>query len=214
MGYEGTAGWTTVFPTAGKGTTSVRSGSRSTTRTKKPKPPCKWGPRLANGRCPLKPRTERAQASGYVRSLASSVAGTKRGSAGDRIAGAVGATAGAAALRRLKSATMQKAGGAGAAEVLARVGPKSLLALRFGGVAAAGLLAYYVTKRIIENRAIAKATRAEKAFAISQAYREARVEAERLNRGPLTPRQHADFRDLFKAQLAELGLSTDNLKGL
>lgn len=233
MSYDGVSGLYTVFPTAGARPSSgpsARASSPSGGRACKygprlsngrcppkpasEKPPCKYGPRLANGRCPLKPRTEKAQAAGLVRGVVSSVTGARRGSAGDRIAGAVGGSLGVAALRRVKSATLQKAGGAGAQEVLSRVGPRAALALRFGGVAAAGLLAYYITKRIIENRAIARETRAEQAFRISQAYREARVEAERLNKGPLTPRQQADFRDIFKAQLAALGLETDNLKGL
>lgn len=227
MSYQGESGLYTVFPTAPKRTSSARSApagrackygarlanGRCPPKPASAKPACAYGPRLANGRCPPKPRTAAGQTRGIVRSIGAA-AGAKRGSGTDQALGAVGGALGSLAARRAKAALRTRAAGAGAAAVLAKIGTRGAAAIGFGAIGAAGLAAYFITKRILENRAFARAERADQAFEVAQAYRAARLEGERLNRGPLTPRQQSELALEFKKQLQELGLSTDQLSGL
>lgn len=210
MSYGGTEGLYTVFPSAPKRKSSARSASRAP----KAKAPCKYGPRLSTGRCPKKPRTITAEVKGYARNVAQA-AGAKRGGTGDAVAGALGGAVGSAVARRAKAAVRSGAGSKAAESVLARIGQRGAVAVGFSGIAAAGLISYYVTKRILDARRERRVSRAAAAALAADGYRAARLAAQESNGGrPLTPKQFAVLRDEFHAQLGELGLTTDNLKGL
>ena len=189
----------------------ARAAARPERRAKKAKRACMYGPRLANGRCPLKPRTERARAAGIARGVYAAVRpSSKRGGPGDKIVGSIGGALGVAGARLLQQ-RIKAAGLTG----LARIGPAVLLRLAGGAVLAAGLTAYFLTKAIVDNRAAKKASRSEQAFLAAQAYRDARLAAVDLNNGnPLSGRESQALADAFRAQLDSLGLSTSNLKGL
>lgn len=210
MPYNGTDGLYTVFPKAAKPPAELRAAYRP----KKEKKPCMYGPRLRNGRCPTKPRTPRARAAGITRGIYSAATGSKRGSSGDKIAGAVGGALGTAGIRLLKQ-KIQVNAATKAGATLAKIGPRAILRLAGGAVLAAGLVSYYLTKAILNNRAAKKATRQERAFLAARAYRDARLGAIEINGGRrLSGRDNEALSDAFKAQLEELGLSSTNLKGL
>ncbi|MGH7180146.1 MAG: hypothetical protein ACREJC_22400 [Tepidisphaeraceae bacterium] len=78
----------------------------------------------------------------------------------------------------------------------------------------AGVAAYYITRAIINYRARTKEERAQNAFELSKAYRLARSNIETKQRRNLTPAQHQTLGNVFKSQLADLGLSTRDLSRL
>lgn len=222
MGYQGTDGFYTVFPTGKKPNSSVPSGRASSTR---PAPygrtaagairskPCAHGPSPARGNCPKKARTAAGQAKQQIKAI-TRAAGAPKGGGVETVLTAAGGAA-ASSLARTAKGTLRGAAGAKAVEaVVSRIGPKALAAIGVSGIGLVGLASYFITKRFLEGRAARRESRADEAFRISQAYRAARQSAEELNGGPLSLHQHTVLADAFKAQLAELGLSTDNLKGL
>lgn len=210
MSYDGASGLYTVFPKA-----KSTGGAGRARKPKKAKPPCTFGPRLANGRCPTKPRGATADARARARGIYQAIVpSSKRGGSGDLIAGAVGAKLFGAGAQALRRRILTKVG-TGAAARVATLGTGAMLTLSSGAILAAALGSYFITKRLIDNKAIARADRAEQAFLVAQSYRDAREAAVQLNGGtPLSARQQADLAREFKAQLAALGLSTTNLKGL
>jgi len=69
VSYDGVSGWSTAFPTAkgpaqAKALAATPTGGSKAARGKKPKkakPPCKYGPRGADGYCPSKPKAAGAR---------------------------------------------------------------------------------------------------------------------------------------------------------
>lgn len=130
------------------------------------------------------------------------------------MAGAIGGALGTAALRRARSEAVKRGASTMAAR-LASLGVAGTVALSSGVLATAGLLAYGITKGLLDRRARTKEERADKAFQLARAYRAARVEAELLNEGkPLSIYQLQPLAEDFKILLENLGLETTNLKGL
>ena len=81
-------------------------------------------------------------------------------------------------------------------------------------LAAAGMLSYWVTKKILEIPANRRADRAAKAAAAADAFKAAHRElAEKLKR-PLTVSEAQGLGKAFKVELAKLGLSSTDLGGL
>lgn len=228
MSYQGADGLYTVFPTGKKSSSSAPS-ARGAKKSKAAKPapygrtasgairskPCANGPSPARGNCPKLARTTGGRAKQVTAKIFQAGTGksVRRGSIGDAVSAAGGAAAAAAA--RKARASIRGTGGANAAAALAgRLGPKAAAALGFTGIGAVGLVAYFITKRILENRAAARADRAERAFLVAQAYREARNNWEGEQGKPLNLHQLTQLSDAFKEQLREIGFETDNLKGL
>lgn len=211
MGYQGTDGLITVFPTRGLQTPAAGARAPRQKKAPKPKKPCVYGPRVG-GRCPKKPRTPRGVISGITRNVATA-AGASKG-VSRALGTTLGAVGGAVATRVARSA-LTRAGGGAAAGALSTIGPRAALALGGGTILAAGLTAYFLTKYLIDSAHARRLTRADAASRAARAYRETRAEAVRLNGGkPLTGLQLQDLSDSFHAQLEALGLSTTELGGL
>lgn len=212
MPYGGTAAPETVYPT------SALKRAPKAKRVKKPKAPCKYGPRTASGRCPKKPknlaaalkRDREGGADAFTRGSASgtlvgSALEKAAGKATDRIAGQLGRKVNRAAGAYAAARTAGKAGTA--------VGAAS--AGQLAAVALAGIASYYITSKVLQYFRQKKLDRAAAAAAAADAYRLARLDAVRQQRGrPLTAAQHAQLAAAFKSELRKLGLDTSNLKGL
>lgn len=183
----------------------------------KPKPPCKYGPRTKAGKCPKKPKTlkqavQRDLASDTRPTSGSSATTAHLGSAAqkaiDKAATAAGNRAAAKVESAIKSYAKERKSGVGAlGATVAGAG-----AAKIAGVALAGLAAYWVTSKILEARQLKRTKRAELAAAAADGYRQARLEAQRLNKGKaLSTAQHLELSNAFKAELKKLGLSTTDL---
>jgi len=233
VGYEGTDGLHTVFPTAKQ--PKRAAGAPRAKKGKKGKPPCKYGPRLPNGRCPTKPRATTTE-----RTLAK-VVGIKATSRGkltvaDRaeraVQGRLATYAAGAALAKGKDLargarrTVVRLAGPGVKGTvpagLRAIGKKSVTgavgSLGFAGtlglIALAGISSYAITTKILNVRRERRIARSESAALAADAYRFARNTAEAEQGSPLSAEQQKVLAASFKAQLAELGLSTTNLGGL
>lgn len=134
--------------------------------------------------------------------------------------GAVGAS-----LRRARSAARRIGGKAlvlGGKKVgaLARVGSRAALrgaagalgrravAAVAGAPIAAGIAAYDVTSSILKYKAKKKETAQDQAFRLAQAYRAARVKAEKQAKRPLSSEEQAALRDSFHGAADKLGIRT------
>lgn len=220
MGYNGQlAAPYTVFPTTGSGRSGSKGNSggsgkaapygRTASGSIRSKP-CAFGPSPTRGNCPKKASTARGRGKAAGEQILQAVTGkpVRRNSAAGKIAGAVGAAVGAGGGRVLRTSVAKKIGGGAASTVLGALGSKAKVA----GVTLAGLASYYITSRILENRAIDREDRASAAHAAATAYRDARLELERQKKAPLTAREQVQLAETFKAQLRALGLETTNLK--
>lgn len=153
--------------------------------------PCAYGPRV-NGRCPPRPRT----------SLAQQRANRKTTQVFERIA--------RSAVAPVLTAGVGLAGQPVGA--LLKGGAKKAAGL-LGVVALAGLASYYVTTKILEAHKKKRLDRNEAAAVAADAYRAARLEAQRQQGGaPLSSAQHRALADAFKQRMAEIGLDTSNLR--
>ena len=79
---------------------------------------------------------------------------------------------------------------------------------------AAGLLSYWLTKKLLEIPANRRAERAAKAAAAADAFKAAHREMEAKLKRPLTVSEAQQLGKAFKVELAKLGLSTTDLGGL
>lgn len=180
-------------------------------RAKKPKKPCTYGPRLSNGLCPKKPRTTRALATGMIKNI-TRAAGAPKGGPVEKISGAVGAALAVSTASALRRKVISSTAVGGAAAKLASIGPRAVLVLRVGSIAAAGLIAYYLTKAVLDARRAKKMSLQQQAAAAADAYRDARLAAVAMNGGkPISGRDQQALGNAFKAQLAELGLTSDTI---
>lgn len=96
-----------------------------------------------------------------------------------------------------------RVGARGAAGALASTASAAL-----GAVALAGIAAFFVTRAIINQRAKTKAQLQENAFQLGQAYRKARLKAEKQQGRPLSADQHQLLRDAFQRHAEDLGIRT------
>lgn len=83
-----------------------------------------------------------------------------------------------------------------------------------GGIAIAGILAYFITSYVLERPDRARATLQENAARAADAYRAARVKIESDQGRPLTATQKKQLGTFFKAKLNELGLDSQELSRL
>ena len=255
MAYSGTAGLSTVFPTARtparssrprapttKSRTSARSvaTARSTGRaTARSKPPCKYGPRV-DGYCPKKPPRLTEASTGAIGTASSSSRKSSRAPLGERVivesAKEAAQTAVQRAIPRTRLTRKQlatqtrvvigeakktvgksvaKAIELGKTPVKALAGAGAVSAGATGAaLAAAGILSYWVTKKILEIPANRRAARSAKAAAAADAYRQARLDLAARQGKPLSQAQLVELATAFKAELAKLGLTTKDLGGL
>lgn len=200
-------------------TSLPRAKAPKAPKAAKGKKPCKYGPRTAAGLCPKKPRAGSAaygDATGDYRTSAQrkSDAASKRRAQKAVENVVVGAVKGlttkqareaVSTLAGLPVKDVLKAGKAGAA----------LLST----VALAGIAAYEITKYVVTRRAENREQRAQQAYEMAIAYRNARAEAQRQQRGKaLSAQQQRELAAAFKSKLAELGFPVSqfstNLKGL
>lgn len=212
MPYGGTEASATLFPTS-----ALRKAPKAK-RVKKPKPPCKYGPRTASGRCPKKPRN---LAAALKQDRKAGADAFSRGSSSGSLVGATLEKAANKTTDRLAAQLGRKVSGAAAAYSAARKAGKVGTSLgaasagQLGAVALAGLASYYITTKVLQYFRQKKLDRAAAAAAAADAYRLARTDAVRQQRGkPLTATQHAQLAAAFKNELRKLGLDTSNLKGL
>lgn len=201
MGYNGKSGLYTAFPMA-----------------KAPKAPkaakaCAYGPRMANGRCPPKPRTPRAPKALKITDpfnkpgRRAPSAAARVGRAADKLV-ITGAVSAARMLPRIGQALKIATPGAALA-----AGGKTAATL-FGAVAAAGLAAFGVTRALINSHVATEAGRRELAALAADAYRKSRLDAAKQLRRKLTGAEQQTLAAAFKANLAKIGLTTDNLRSL
>jgi len=205
MPYQEVSGLRTVFPTASpRGTPATgapakrkRAAKSSSSaprapRAKKAKPPCKYGPRDADGYCPKKPPAEpREEASILDRPAPKK---RKRQSIGQKIerqatTSVVRATQ-KAAVRGVTA--VQKAGGVKAVlnkQVATGIGGASLsLGATIAAAAAAGIASFMLTTAILNRIRDAKERNRQAAFEASQAFRKARETLkQKLGRTPTQP---------------------------
>jgi len=176
-------------------------------RAPKGKPPCKYGPRDADGYCPKKPKTARAKKkSATQKKLDREIRSIERKVETQVLKGAQEGLAKA-------SAEIAAAGGVKAAAKKA-LGQK--IATGVGGAtisvggaiaaaAAAGIASFAATTYIINRIKDAKERKAQAAWEAAQAFRAAHVAAaQRLGR-PLTAPEVKLLSGEFKTRLKELG---------
>lgn len=96
-----------------------------------------------------------------------------------------------------------RVGSRGAATAVARLASTALSA-----VALAGIAAFAITTVILNRRAATKKQLQDNAFNLGQAYRRARLVAEEKQGRKLTPLQHQQLRDAFRAEAEKLGILT------
>jgi hypothetical protein len=195
---------------------------RAKAKTTRQKPPCKYGERLKNGRCPKKLRTLRGSLMRDInKGSTRSTAGFVKQRATHIVERAVvGGTLVAAKQLLDKWRTAREAakaaGAAGLAVRLAaalRLPVSALTAGQLGGVALAGFAAYWITSKIIEAPGLRRQERADQAFELGQAYRNARLEAADTQGQPLSAQQQATLAIEFRKGLTALGFSTSVLPG-
>ena len=181
----------------------------------KAKKPCKYGPRLSNGRCPTKPRKGTAvygDATGDYRTSAQRKADAAKSR---RVKASVERAAVGVVRELAKPASRAALGEVAKLPVGDVLKAGKVGAALLSTVALAGIAAYEITKYVITRRAATKEARAQQAYEIGLAYRMARKDAQKQQRGrALSADQQRALAAQFKAQLEELGLSTSNLKGL
>jgi len=231
MPYQGADGLYTVFPTAKSPTEAKRladtptgkAPAKKAPKAKKPKAPCAYGPRLASGYCPKKPKSTSQAVEREIRAVfkaaGSGGGGSSRGvgAGAGAVGGALAAGGGRLAKRALAGAAGGKAIAAGGRAVATRVaglGARAALGATAGAVAAAGLASYAVTTAILNARKRKKAARSEQLGDAADAYRDARAAAKAQLGRELTGREQQAMGKAFKQTLKEYGLSSDNLKGL
>ena len=226
MGYQGTDGLYTVFPTGKRPTSSGRSApTKRSSGGSRPAPygrtasgsirskPCQWGPSPARGNCPKKARTEVHQVKQDIRAIVRSSGGSKGGVLETTLTAAGGAAA--SSLGRTAKGALRGAAGRKLTEaVVAKLGPKALIAIGASGIGLVGLASYFITKSFLDGRAQRREDRAAEAHRLSQIYRKLRTEAAQLAGGRLDRIQHAILADAFQTALAEAGVDHRNLKGL
>lgn len=203
-------------------------------KAKKPKPPCKYGPRGADGLCPKKPRMEASTFDfGADAPSTSARAPAKKSSASSLAERVIVGSAKEAAqtviqqtvpkLRltkkqmasqtRILIAEGKKSTGAAVARVAsaaAKVGKTlaaPVAALSGTMVAAAlgaGLAAFAATTYLINRIKDKKERKAQAEFQAAQAYRQARLVAEQQKGSPLTAGEQASLSRQFKDAIARI----------
>lgn len=93
----------------------------------------------------------------------------------------------------------------GGAAALAKSPVGALGARALGAAAAAGIASYTITSKILQNIKDRKERKAQERFLAAQAYRKARLAAQKAKGGrALTSAEHAELAAEFKARLAEI----------
>lgn len=228
MGYNSSAAGSTIPGLKKKKKAKKKKAPKQKkARKKKGKKPCKYGPRDADGYCPKKPSrnpfaddaSEEAPApKARPKKLTKKQKDAERtlkkitDKGADKLVentfavlkDPVKAKAAATAIKTIAKMNVGDVAKAGAAGY-------TLL----GGVALAGIAAFAATHYIITRRAANKEAKQQQAYEAALAYRQARADAMAKQGGkPLTAAQQTLLSSAFKKELAKLGLSSDNLKGL
>lgn len=204
----------------------ARSPSKARSRTKaapkaRKKPPCKYGPRGADGYCPKKPRTT---ATATEKAVAAAIGvkaprGSSRTSVAEKLAVKAGEKAAQKAAQKvaakLEQRAKSKAGdvavGAGSAAAGGLLKGKILtggaktIAARLGIAAAAGLAAYFLTKAIRDRIIAARDQKAAAKAALADAYRKTRLQVAAEAGRELTAAEHAELATAFRREAAKLG---------
>lgn len=174
-------------------------------------PPCKYGPRDADGRCPKAPAAGRAASAATARGFANVKAKAQckygpRGADGfcpKKPAAARSARttkAQRAVQRRLESSVTKGVTSAGRAIVKSAGGAAAMgkFVLKAGLIGAAGVAAYLVTTQLMKLR---YNTYDDLRFNAANAYRKARADAVEVNGRGLTPAEGSQLAQWFKAKL-------------
>lgn len=207
MPYSGAPGEPIMFDGESSDTVKPkRKKSPKAPRAPKAKPPCKYGPRGADGRCPKKPRTT---ATSTERAIAKAI-GVKvprasgRTTVAEKIAVAAGGRAAALGGRRLagklSGATLEAFLSGGVFS-----GGAAMVAARLSVVAAAGLAAYAATSAILNKIRDAKERKAQQRFELAQAYRQTRLDLAASAGRPLTAVEQSILSTKFKQAAHDIG---------
>lgn len=179
--------------TASNGKSRSSAGSSSKKKAPKAKPPCKYGPRLANGRCPVKPKGERNRLTVSSRTVqgaskqATSVVLNPRASAQQKVE-AVAKVAEAAAVETVKQTARKIITPSRIAAAKAALKKAAPLAIGISAPLAAGAAVGVARFKVAQHRAATDMTPQGKAI-------RALTQVEKNLKRKLTP---AERRVLFK----------------
>lgn len=223
MTYGGLKDAPQFFPAATPRRESSRSPAkpRSAPKRGRSKPPCKYGPRGADGYCPKKPRSSRSSRSSSSSSEAGTYTVPKRQVPAERkptkverrvqqrLERAVETSAKRAATKALAKGASSKTGqsiASGAAALTGYLKSPVSKVLTAGSASAAGaiglsiaagLAAFGATTAILKAIKNAKERRQQAAYEAAQAYRTARLDAQQRIGRPLTVAENQELAAAF-----------------
>lgn len=174
----------------------------------KAKKACAYGPRMANGRCPPKPRSSSSSSvSAYL-----TKPGRRAPSKATRITNIAGKAIGTALATGVGAVFKgaRAAGGLRAALSGVQLGSASTIT----AAGAAGLAAYWLTSKLIAARVKGKQTLSQEAAYAADAYRQSRLDLQKTLGRPITALENSLLAKAFRDRLAEIGLSTTDMKRL